>query len=756
MTPRRLHHRPRRYPTGHSTQRPARRPSELLVRALAGALLVLPGACGGNGGQAPDGSVQPPDPPCAIAADDDGDCIANGTEGCVLEPPADRDSDGLRNHQDPDADGDGIPDRTEVGADCALPRDSDGDSLADYLDEDTDNDGVPDRYEDRDGDGRVGTCSKACAGPAECDLAAGEHCSVAIDQSAGTCVSLACMDGESDPRSKDTDGDGTPDATEGTFICNPRDPANPFGLAAVGYADARSTRYPGADWRIAFELGAAHGEVVIDAPAAFESAYVVDLEEQVFGFLVTRPAPDAAGPSAAGVAADAARLLAEAPAIAGVITRSSGVPAQAPGGFDAVIRTTLVATVTAPTTASAVRAAAIAALLGRAPGSVTVPAPMPGEDTETAFAITYQTVQRGEGEKAQSLFLGAVAPLRIYDDPARGAALRADDLSNGSALAVSGAEEATECLYLRATAARPVDMLWVVDEVDGTEATRARLSDLADRILARARASGLDVRMGVTDMRSLVIGGETGRFASRATGGTGDRWLTPADAGDFAGSLRDPSGPDQAGDDHLGLTQAGAAIARHLPRSDDDAQRIRTGAALVVVYVSGEKPQEIEQQTTLGDGNRRPSEVQQAQIATVVAPYLAALVEQNAHAYLIAEPLPFDTPGCAGAREHAYGYYRLVEATGGLVGSMCQDDLGPTVDLMMDAIAARVSPLVLPHRPISASLAVTRDDVLVPRSRAAGWSYGAGTDTVVLLGQPSEPAGPGDVVVAYRRWILPQ
>lgn len=725
----------------------------LLAHALACAALALSCACGGGGGDAPDAGPPGPDT-CAIAADDDGDCIANGTEGCMLTPPADRDSDGLPNHQDPDADGDGIGDGIEAGPDCALPRDSDGDSLADYLDEDTDNDGVPDRYEDRDGDGRIGTCSASCIASEQCDMAAGERCSVAIDQSGGTCVSPACMGGESDPRNGDTDGDGTPDASEGTFICNPRDPGNPFGLASVGYADARGTRYPNAGWRVAFELGAGHDEAVIDAPAALESAYVVDLPDQVSGFLVTRP-PVEAGQSAARAAAEAALALAEAPGVTDLITRSSGVPAEAPGGGAAIVRTTLIATTTEPTTASAVRAAAIAALLGRPPAAVSVPAPTTGEDPDSAFAIVYQTVQRGQGDGAQTAFLGAVAPLRLYDDAARNTALRADDLSNGSALAPSGAEEVTECLRHPAPGLGAVDMLWIVDETDATEETRARLAGLAGRIFDRARARGLDLRVGVTDMRNVAAGGEAGRFASRAANGTGDRWLTAADAADFAASLRDPSGPDPADGAHRGLTQAGAAMARHLPRSDADAQRVRAGAALVIVYVTGDKPQEIEDQTTLGDGNLRPSPLQEAEIAAAIAPHLAALAGEDAQAFLIAEPLPFGAPRCAAAREHAYGYYGLVEATGGLVGAVCQDDLGPTVEILLDAIAARVSPLSLPHRPISSSLAVTRDDVLVPRSRAMGWSYGAAADTIVVLGQPSEPPRPGEVVVAYRRWLLP-
>jgi hypothetical protein len=727
------------------------------IALLLFAVPVLPAGCDDEAPrQAPEAGAPEPPATCVVTADDDGDCIPNGTEGCLLEPPADRDRDGLHNHQDPDADGDGIPDGIEAGADCARPRDSDSDSLADYLDEDTDNDGVPDRYEDRDGDGQVGTCRQACAAPEDCDAGAGERCSLAIDERGGVCVSTACMGGESDPHNTDTDGDGAADAVEGTFVCNPRDPANPFGLAVVGYADAGNTRYKDADWRIAFELGAVHGEVLIDAPAQRESAYVVDLADQVSGFLVTRPAPAEVIPSAAAAAVDAAGALAEAPAILDVITRSSGVPAQVPGGFEAIVRTTLIATTSAPATASAVRAAAIAALLGRAPAAIEIPVrvPAPIEDTDTAFAITYQSVRRGDGDAAQSLLLGAVVPLSIYDDRGRSAALRADDLSNGSALAVSGAEEATECLRQHASGARAVDMIWVVDESDAAEQTRARLAGLADRILTRAQAAGLDVRVGVTNMRNVKSGGEPGLFASRAAGGTGDRWLTSA--ADFAASLHDPSGPDLANGGHHGLTQASAAITRHLPRSGDDPQRIRPDAALVVVYVTGEKAQEIEDETSIGDGNNRPGAAEEAQIATVLAPFLATLAEQGAQAYLISEPLPFGTPGCAGAREHAYGYYRLVEATGGLVGAMCQDDLGPTVDLMLDTIAARVSALRLPDRPITASLAVTRDHALVPRSRVTGWAYGAAADSIVLHGQPSGLAAPAEVVVAYRRWVLPK
>jgi hypothetical protein len=729
-----------------------------LVSLATGALC----ACGGSGsGRPPDADAGPGAPgACAITADDDGDCIGNGAEGCTLTPPADRDGDGVPNHLDEDADGDGISDRIEVGPDCATPRDTDGDSLVDYLDEDTDNDGVPDRYEDRNGDGRIGACRDACTTPGNCDATQGEHCSLAIDGSGGTCVSLACLGAESDPRNADSDADGTPDASEGTFICNPRDDSsNPFGLAPVGYVDARNTSYPGAGWRIALDFGATHGQVVLDGPAALEgeSAYAFDIGDSVAGFLATRPAselPDAV----AAVSTEAVRALAAVPALAQVLVRSAGVPATAPGGADAIIRTTVVASTIQPMTAAAVRDAVVPALLARAPETVTVPM-LAADATGSAFVITFQTVLRRDptgATKPVAQYTGAVVPLAIHDDPGSIAALHADDLANGSALAPSGADEATECLRDEVPAAAPVDMIWVVSESAAAQPVRARLAALASAVLAQAKARGLDVRMGVTDMRAPGDLDDAGRFTARAAGGTGDRWLLAGDADAFAAALRDPSGPDAAApDDQHGLTQALAAVTRHLPRSAGDAQRIRPGAAVVVVLVSGDKPQEIEDGTTLANGNRSPTPAEEAQIAAVLAPYLAALGQEGVQVHLLGEPLPFDAPACVSAREHAFGYYPLVETTGGVVGSICQEDLAPTLTLMLDAVAARVSPVTLPHRPITTSLAVTRDHVLVPRSRSIGWSYGGGADTIVLLGQPSGASGPGDLVVAYRRWVLP-
>ncbi len=90
--------------------------------------------------------------------DDDEDGIPNGVEGT-----GDKDLDGAPNHMDPDADGDGILDKDEAGADPETPANNDADDIPDYLDKDSDNDGIEDSQEvilgtdptkkDSDGDG---------------------------------------------------------------------------------------------------------------------------------------------------------------------------------------------------------------------------------------------------------------------------------------------------------------------------------------------------------------------------------------------------------------------------------------------------------------------------------------------------------------------------------------------------------------------------------------------------------------------------
>ena len=116
-------------------------------------------------------------------ADDDGDGIPNGVEGCE-----DLDGDSLPNCMDTDSDGDGTSDTLECPEQPC--RDTDGDGTPDFLDRDSDNDGLSDKKE----------------------------------KEAGT-----------DPLKHDTDGDGDDDLAEIAYGSNPLDDGDhiPAGLFYV-------------------------------------------------------------------------------------------------------------------------------------------------------------------------------------------------------------------------------------------------------------------------------------------------------------------------------------------------------------------------------------------------------------------------------------------------------------------------------------------------------------------------------------------
>lgn len=687
---------------------------------------------------------------CNPNEDSDGDCIPNSLEGCGLDPAPDRDGDGNPDWFDTDADGDGIRDEIEVGDDCNMPRDTDGDGNPDFTDLDSDNDGLRDEYEDRDGNGVIGECFDTCTDNADC-TEEGYNCSVPIFGPPGTCVSIECLGGESDPHNGDTDMDGTPDGLEGTFICNPPSEDNPDGLKRIVYADSAQTLYANANWRVALEEDALQGLPTIGAPTALESAYTFDLtapEIAVAGFLGSRAT---ISPSAIGEANWAIATLPTVLQISAVTIRVSGSNTTSLDGFDTVLNTTLQLTTSTPMDVTQLRAAILPALIARSPVDVIMPPAGWVGASDTQFILSMQTVYRAMTQ--QTIFQGAVARLLDFDDRTKQTGIHADDLSNGTGHSVSGNGEEVECEQFLADQQATADIMWIVDESGSVDDDRARIANNAVTFFNKAIAAGLDFRMGVTDMNNTGPGGQTGIFASRMAGGTGDRWLLDSDASEFATNINTPSGIDayDCCAEH-GLTQMRSAINRHTPRNSNDPQMVREEAKLVILFVTDEKAEEVEDSTSMGEGNIEPSAAQQTEIANLVASYIGDLTAHDAIAHLIAEPAPFDSTTCSSGAEHAYGYYEVVNAVGGQTGSICQDDLGPTLDAIIDSIVGEASPITLSKFPISASISVARDGTKVPRSRDTGWDYRGSANSIVFFNMPFDPANPSDIVVSYRRW----
>ena len=197
-------------------------------------------------------------------ADEDGDGIANCLE-VVNGAAVDTDLDGIKDYQDTDSDGDGIPDSQEGTKDSdgdgiydyrdedsdgdrlldkfecpELPCvDTDGDGIPDYLDTDSDNDGIPDLYEgsddpdkddvrnyrdtDSDGDGVSDTEENGGVFPPLDSDGDGKPDFLDTDSDGDGLSDKVEYEIGSDPRNSDSDGDGYDDYSEHLLGSDPND-----------------------------------------------------------------------------------------------------------------------------------------------------------------------------------------------------------------------------------------------------------------------------------------------------------------------------------------------------------------------------------------------------------------------------------------------------------------------------------------------------------------------------------------------------
>jgi hypothetical protein len=688
-----------------------------------------------NGNHLPDGTVNPD---CVLDADDDHDGISNGDEGCLFN--RDSDNDTFPDYLELDSDNDGILDSVEAGDPSVAtpPRDTDGDGLPDFRDPDSDNDGVPDGDEDRDGNGVVGTCTTPCDLTHPC-TAPGAYCS----PYSGVCIFAGCLNGETDPLVRDTDGDGIPDGQEATFICNDRSEFNPYGRKPVqkvihGSGHAQMAIEETAVWLETDPTGAAINE----GAGAFD---LTDADHETAGLLVIHPS------SGVDAMDDAQRVIQRLNGISGVTATplSSGTTILSHDDHDTVVNAVILVNTTGATTIGALRNQIVVAVLGRTAGDFPSLSTLNQDTAGNAFIFSYMAQLREEGH---TIVLGAVA-LRTDYEGSEHVGYHVDDMANGTALAEDSAGTETECEGYSMDRVPTADIIWVVDDSGSMDDDQTRVASAASTFLQLANQSGLDWRMCVVDMTRNNSGA-----CCTNTNASGDYWLGPGEAAEFQNCINDPAGAFPAdGGSEYGFTQLEDAISTHLPRDANDAHKIRPDARLVTIFVTDENSDDFVSDAACNMGDSSP-ETWNAACDQLVSQWAMYLEGQDARAHGVI--VPGATPDCSDLGEWCRDYEAVIMATGGVVGSICQMDLAATMNLIIQDIVGSASPVVLQHTPISVSLAVAKEDktttphttIALPRSRVQGFDYRASANTLAFIGQDfSSP--PYEIVVSYRRWV---
>jgi len=728
------------------------------------------------------------------AADEDGDGVLSGDEGCIQGVDTDRD--GTPDWQDFDSDADGISDKIEAGAKdgtgkCpttkapknSWPCASDGDLIPDYRDADSDGDGVLDKDEDKGGDGLVGCCLVACNKP---DVKwQKEHCILGSDGcghgqtcQAGKCtptIDFECSQGETSPTKKDTFGDGKLDGERGNFICIDATEDKPKGRKPVQLQNSTN-----GDWHIALEKTAKYGELNLTDRAAKEAAAVIDEDSmmaEVAGFVISSDTDsDKIQPQLAAIM-DA--LNKRVPSGAGTVSvRSSGTEVRSHDKYDSIQGTILDLTTTTSTNISSIRNEIIGTLLGKQMAQLgNLPAPYGSSGTE--FVIRLLTVRRfefqkdagkkvilddkgnpiddGDKSKWRLLVMGAVAAKGNYQDPSRTTGFIVDDLSNGTALARAVDRVGDECNVAQITSLPVADIIWVVDESGSMDDNRQDIVNNANTFFSRALASGLDFRMGVTNVcdPSGSSKAAVGKFCSCASSNTSDmgcddRFLLPSEQSVFSACIKNP--PGYEGGSEYGLTNGMQAVKKHLPRAASDPARIRPEAKLVIIMVTDEIPEE------LGNGILSYTDydkcqldaAKQAAVDAAMKPFMdlyTGVTDPEAAAmYHLIGGVCSNSCGA----DVAHGYMQLAQALQGQIGDVCQKDLGNTLQVIIDSIIGLASPVKLDYVPISASLAVALDGTQVSRSRTNGFDYRSSTNTLAFINVKFKKGS--EVVTSYKRW----
>ncbi len=741
---------------------------------------------------------------CDTLADDDGDGISNGHEGC--ECNLDSDGDGIPNYLDLDSDNDGIPDAIEKGSSDinTPPVDTDGDGIPDYIDTDSDNDGVLDGDEDRNGDGKLGKCEDnpiICSGT----CVDGSYCHPVRN----VCVNAECLDGETDPKLADTDGDGIPDGEEGTFICNTPDEMG-NGRRPVQYQKHQYNQ-----WHIAIEQTAAYHHMDPPNRADFEGGAGFDMTAEAHataGFIVSR------GPSTGLLQMEALDVITSLRSLGSTTTLSGGSFMQSHALKEQFVNVIVSLRVSSGSTnPGVIRNRIIATLLGRNLAEFPNPINSPFTNSSTDFIVSFM-IQRDNPEK--SIIMGAVATYSDWQSREH-VDFHVSDAASGACLA--GIHDSTENECEQYLYRAPVaDIVWVVDASGSMSDDQNRLADASNTFLQQAENLGLNWRMCVVDMTKTNNGS-----CCTDTNQSGDFWLTRGNPGDdvkFRNCIRDPAGAQSSsGGEEFGLTQMQVAVERHMPEEQNSNHKYRPDAAKIVFFMSDEVANEVDQTSTYCNSSA-PYGANECHffggcIATdmfacqqvmtnfqlmmecqnypdmwnyqqcrevyrcmgdmsddawdpilcdpIVQPWIDWALYHQITAYGL-HVMSNDPQDCregdgSGGSSPPYGYMQLIQATSGTIASLCQDDFTTSMQLIVEDMAGAASPVEVRHTPIPVSLAVAieRKNVqnpeqkhyeAIPRSKSFGFDYKPASNRIIFLGQPMDYP-PYEVFISYARWV---
>ena len=261
---------------------------------------------------------------------------------------------------------------------------------------------------------------------------------------------------------------------------------------------------------------------------------------------------------------------------------------------------------------------------------------------------------------------------------------------------------------------------------------RTAVVNNAKDLFNRALAAGLDFRMGVTgvvDFNNASKKPYHGKFCSKIStvnsddGGV-DRFLLPTELNIFEACVKNPRATKgDRSTPRATPPRRWRVTCRGPPRSEQDPLRRQAGD-----HLRDRRDQSADPAAIVSVGQTQTCSldpVRQAQVHQFVAPDVNFFLGKTNPQATATVHMIGGVCGNGCNAQVGHGMIEIVQATNGTTGDVCQADLGKTLQIIIDDIVGAASAASLEFLPISRSLKVSLDGVVLGRSRTVALTTAA-------------------------------
>lgn len=309
---------------------------------------------------------------------------------------------------------------------------------------------------------------------------------------------------------------------------------------------------------------------------------------------------------------------------------------------------------------------------------------------------------------------------------------------------------------------RPIDILWVIDNSGSMENSQANLAANFQSFINRFEQLDLDFRMGVTTTEAYLgyhyNQNSRSQLKDRGRNTRGTAYC--GDDTDLTTGIRvmDRNTPNLASVFIKNITQGicGNGDERafssfvHTLSNPLNAGFRRPDAFLSIIIVSDEDDfshydwQNGTNSYFMTENENHPSIFPISDFTNYLNTLTNTVAGSGVSNYSVSA-ISINTTQCLNqlndsAQKVAKRYAQIVAATGGTLGSLC-DDFGNTLEIISEKVITASSVFKLGREPYPESISITVNGASVPQGSVNGWTYDPATWTITFHGAAIPPAG---------------